>query len=214
MSRLPRAFYQRDTLQVAHDLLGARLVRTIDGRRVSGIVVEAEAYVGEDDLACHAARGRTARTEVMYGPPGHAYVYFIYGMYYCLNVVTESEGFPAAVLIRSLRPDEGVDVMRARRPGREDRELANGPGKLCVALNIDRRHNGLDLTTSRELFLETAESFPDASIATSPRVGIDVPGWAMDTPWRFYLAGSPFVSAPRSRGPFTVSRRTRREREA
>jgi DNA-3-methyladenine glycosylase len=198
VTRLSPAFFERDTLQVAKDLLGCRLVRIDDGQRLSGLIVEAEAYIGEDDRACHAARGRTPRTRVMYGLPGRSYVYFVYGMYHCLNVVTEREGFPAAVLIRALEPQEGFEVMRRRRGGRPDRELTNGPGKLCQALGIDARLNGVDLTVHDRLYLERGEPVPPEQIAVSPRVGINVQGWAADVPWRAFVAGSPFVSGYRS----------------
>ncbi len=199
MEKLDVSFYDRDTLQVARDLLGKRLVRVIDGRRLSGLIVEGEAYVGEADQASHAAHGRTSRTEVMYGPPGRAYIYFIYGMYWCLNVVTGRAGFPAAILIRGLEPREGLDVMRARRPGRPDHELTNGPGKLCVALDIDRRLNGVDLTQSDVLFVEDDAPPEPARIATSPRIGINGNlGQAAVVPWRVYLAGNRFVSAQKA----------------
>jgi len=199
MGRLSPSFFSRDTLEVARDLLGQRLVRVVNGCRLSGRIVEAEAYVGEDDLACHAARGRTRRTEVMYGPPGRAYIYFIYGMYYCLNVVTEREGFPAAVLIRALEPEEGIETMRVHRHVGGDLDLTSGPGKLCAALQIDRRLNGVDLCDDGELFLEEGEPVPPERIATSTRIGIKVPGWATEVPWRVYVSDSPFVS-PVKRG--------------
>lgn len=142
--KLPRRFYDRDTLLVARELLGKRLVRVLRGKRLSGIIVETEAYIGEEDKASHAARGRTLRNQVMYGPPGHAYIYFVYGMHYCLNVVAEREGFAAAVLLRALVPQEGDEDMLRRRSGRKD-TLADGPAKLCQALAIDRRLNGMDL---------------------------------------------------------------------
>lgn len=193
-SILQPSFFSRDTLRVARDLLGRRLVRVINGQRVSGLIVEAEAYIGEDDLACHAARGRTARTEVMYGPAGRSYVYFIYGMYHCLNVVTEQAGFPAAVLIRGLEPQEGLDIMRQYRSGRSDRELANGPGKLCLALDIDKRLNGIDLTSHPDLFIEEGEPVSNDNVATSPRIGINLSGTASEIPWRVYVRGNPYVS--------------------
>jgi DNA-3-methyladenine glycosylase len=194
VTRLPSTFFERNTLQVARDLLGQRLVRVVDGHRLSGLIVEAEAYIGENDLACHASRGRTPRTEVMFGPPGRAYIYFIYGMYYCLNVVTEPEGFPAAVLIRALEPEDGRECMRERRSGRPDRELLSGPGKLCAALDIDKRLNHVDLTQDDRLFLEIGPPVDAARVTASPRIGINIPGEASEQPWRFYLADSPFVS--------------------
>ena len=192
--RLGRDFYRRSTLTVARELLGQRLVRVVDGQRLSGIIVEVEAYIGEDDAACHAACGRTQRNEVMYGPPGHAYVYFIYGMHHCLNVVTEEEGFPAAVLIRALEPLEGLEIMRRHRAGKPDRELTNGPAKLCQAMAIDRGFNGVDLCTGEALFIEKGRMVGQEEIRTSPRIGIKADEVARNVPWRFYLQGNEFVS--------------------
>ena len=194
MNRLKRDFYRRDTLTVARELLGQRLVRIVDGQHLSGRIVEVEAYIGEDDAACHAACGRTPRNEVMYGPPGHAYVYFIYGMHHCLNVVTEEEGFPAAVLVRAIEPLEGLEIMRRHRPGKPDGELTNGPAKLCQALAINRSFNGVDLCTSETLFIEKGQRMTEEEIATSPRIGIKADELARSVPWRFYLKGSAFVS--------------------
>lgn len=142
---LPPSFYNRPVLQVARELLGARLVRRLDGQRLSGIIVETEAYRGEDDLACHARAGRTPRTAVMYGPPGRAYVYFTYGMHWLLNCVSEAEGYPAAVLIRAILPLEGREIIATRRAGRPEREWCSGPARLCAALAVDGRMNGVDL---------------------------------------------------------------------
>lgn len=189
MARLPRDFYQRSTLLVARDLLGKRLVRIYRGQRLSGLIVETEAYIGEDDGASHAARGKTRRNAVMYGPAGHAYVYFTYGMHFCLNLVTEGEGFPAAVLLRALVPSEGIDTMRRRRNGRE---LADGPAKLCQALAIDKRFNGDDVVESPLLFLEAGLEVGLQQVRSGPRIGI--PGadpQAKVRPWRFWVA-SPF----------------------
>ena len=194
MDRLRRDFYQRSTLTVARELLGQRLVRVVDGQRLSGLIVEVEAYIGEDDAACHAACGRTPRNEAMYGPPGHAYVYFIYGMHHCLNVVTEEEGFPAAVLVRALEPLEGLDIMHRHRSGRPDRELTNGPAKLCQALAIDRGFNRVDLCTGEVLFIEEGRMVAQEEVGTSPRIGIKADELAMSVPWRFYLQGNAFVS--------------------
>ena len=154
MIRLPRAFYERDSATVARALLGQRVVRVLDDQRVSGLICETEAYGGADDQASHAYR-RTPRSAIMYGPPGYAYVYFIYGMHFCLNAVTEADGQPGAVLIRAIVPDEGVAIMRSRRgrvsghSERSDRGLTDGPGKLCQALGIARAQNGIDLTDER-----------------------------------------------------------------
>ena len=194
MTRLGRDFYQQPTLQMARDLLGKRLVQVLNGLRLSGLIVETEAYIGEADKACHASRGRTPRTEVMYGPPGHAYVYFIYGMHHCFNVVTEQEGFPAAVLIRALEPLEDLEWMRRHRPGRPDDELTNGPGKLCAALAIDRTLNGVDLCTSQVFFIEEGQTIADEAIATSSRIGIRSDEVARSRPWRFYIKGNRCVS--------------------
>lgn len=194
MDRLRRDFYKQSTLTVARELLGQRLVRVLDDQRISGLIVEVEAYIGEDDAACHAARGRTPRNEVMYGPPGHAYVYFIYGMHHCLNVVTEEKGFPAAVLIRALEPLEGLEIMRRHRPGRPDGELTNGPAKLCQALAIGRGFNGVDLCTSESLFIKEGRTVAQEEIEASPRIGIKADKVAVSVPWRFYLRGNDFVS--------------------
>lgn len=187
--RLGRDFYAHDTLQVARELLGKRLVRVIDKERLSGLIVETEAYIGEEDRACHASRGRTPRTEVMYGPPGHAYIYFIYGMYHCLNVVTDRVGFPAAVLIRGIRPQEGIEYMRRNRGFPPKGELTNGPGKLCQALAIDQTLNGLDLSQSDLLFIEEAAEVDPGEIEVTPRIGIRADEVAKRRPWRFLLGG-------------------------
>ena len=174
---------------MARDLLGQRLVRLeADGGRSSGRIVEAEAYIGEADLACHARAGRTARTAVMYGPPGHAYVYFTYGMHWMLNLVTEREGFPAAVLLRALWPEEGLEVMRQRR-GAPDHILADGPAKLCRALAVDRALNGHDLCApDAALFLEPAPLPPDARVVTGPRIGLgNTPQPWKSVAWNFRL---------------------------
>jgi len=194
MIRLDRNFYYQPTLQMARDLLGKRLMRVLNDQRLSGLIVETEAYIGEADKACHASRGRTPRTEVMYGPPGHAYVYFIYGMHHCFNVVTEEEGFPAAILIRALEPLEGLEWMRRHRPGRSDGQLTNGPGKLCAALAVDRTLNGVDLCTSQVFFIEEGRTVADEEVATSPRIGIRSDEVARSRPWRFYIQGNRCVS--------------------
>ena len=194
-SRLGRTCFARDTLAVARGLLGQRLVRVLDGVRLSGRIVEVEAYVGEEDQASHARCGRTARNAPMYGPAGHAYVYFIYGMHHCLNVVTEREGYPAAVLVRALEPLEGIETMRARRGGVADVQLANGPARLCQALEIDRRFDGADLCAPEALlFLEEDALVPDEAAASGPRIGVRGDELARAVPWRFYVRASPCVS--------------------
>jgi DNA-3-methyladenine glycosylase len=184
---LPRSFYLRPTLDVARDLLGRTLVRVLDGQRLAGRISEVEAYIGEDDLASHAARGLTPRNRAMYGHGGLAYVYLIYGMYHCLNVVTEAEGFPAAALIRGMQPLEGVAAMQANRAGRPGAGLADGPAKLCQALAIDRRLDGHDLTAGVGLWLEPGEPAPDSVIAATARVNVGGDQHARTIPWRFVL---------------------------
>jgi DNA-3-methyladenine glycosylase len=195
--RLSRDFFAQDTLTVARLLLGKRLVRRLDGQRLSGRIVEAEAYIGGDDLGCHASVGRTARNDVMFGPPGHAYVYFTYGMHWMFNVVTEAEGFPAAVLVRALEPLEGLAVMERNRKGCAGFDLCSGPAKLAQALQITRALNGADLCARRgaDLWLEDALPIPDDQVATGPRIGLNsVPEPWLSKPWRFRVAASPFVS--------------------
>ncbi len=192
---LDRDFFTRDTLTVARELLGQRLVRVLDGKRLAGRIVEVEAYVGEGDQASHAHCGATRRNAPMYGPPGHAYVYFIYGMHYCLNVVTEQEGYPAAVLIRALEPLEGIEAMRARRGDRPDVQLTSGPARLCQALEIDRRFDGADLCAPDALLLlEKDAAVPDEAIATGPRVGVRGDEIALTVSWRLYVRDSRYVS--------------------
>lgn len=184
MARLARAFFDRETPVVARALLGQRLVRVLAGQRLSGLIVETEAYGGLDDQASHAFR-RTPRSAIMYGPAGHAYVYFIYGMHFCLNAVTEADGRPGAVLIRAVAPQEGLALMRSRRGAVPDRRLADGPGKLCCAFAIGRSQNGLDLTTSAELFIEAGAAAPEAQIVATPRIGVRGDASARDRLWRF-----------------------------
>lgn len=191
---LARSFYLRPTLEVARDLLGRILVRELDGQRLAGRISEVEAYVGEDDLASHAARGLTPRNRAMYGHGGLAYVYLIYGMHHCLNVVTEVEGFPAAVLIRGIQPLEGAAAMQANRGGRPLPSLADGPAKLCQALAIDRRLDGHDLTAGAGLWLEPGEPAPDSAVAATPRVNVGGDHHARTIPWRFVLQASPEIS--------------------
>jgi len=189
VERLPRQFFDRPTLQVARELLGMRLVRLEDGQRLSGRIIEAEAYRGEEDQGCHAYHGRTPRTQVMYGPPGHAYVYFTYGMHWMLNFVVEAEGFPAAILIRTIHPVEGIDIMAARRASQPPQHWTDGPAKICQALNIDRKLNGCDLCApDSELFVEYDGPIPDASATIGPRVGLySVPEPWKSIPWRFVV---------------------------
>jgi DNA-3-methyladenine glycosylase len=186
--KLPRRFYQRPTIRVARELLGKRLVRNCHGRRLSGIIVETEAYLGVKDAAAHSFGGRRSpRNEAMYGEGGHAYVYLIYGMHFCLNAVTRRADQPEAVLIRALAPCEGLELMRAFRKVKKDRDLANGPGKLCAALQIKRSCNGADLT-GEELFIEDAGiKVKRSQISAGPRIGVDYAGAAAKWPLRFRI---------------------------
>ena len=185
---LSRMYFNRPTLSVARSLIGKYLVRSINGRMLAGKIVEVEAYVGPQDKACHASKGRTQRTEVLFGPPGVAYVYLIYGMYHCLNVVTEREEFPSAILIRAIEIDG---------------ELIDGPGRLCRALQIDRCLNRVDLTTCESLWFEDRGILVErGDVGAHPRVGVDYAGEWAKKPWRFRLRT---VTAP------TRTRRTKKQ---
>jgi DNA-3-methyladenine glycosylase len=183
MERLPESFFVRDATTVARELLGQVLVHVHRGVRHAGRIVETEAYVGEHDLACHASKGRTARTEVLYGPPGRAYVYLIYGMYHCVNVVVEPEGVAAAVLVRGVEPLEGI----APEAG------TDGPGKLCRAMHITLAQNRADLCGDA-LFLIPADPVPPRRIVRGPRVGVDYAGEWAKKPLRFWEKDNPYVS--------------------
>jgi DNA-3-methyladenine glycosylase len=183
---LPRAFYDRPALTVARDPLGTVLVHEVGGVRRAGTIVEVEAYLGVRDLASHASKGRTARTDVMFGPPGHAYVYLIYGMHHCLNVVCDRDGRASAVLLRALAPIAGIP------PGLR----TDGPGRLTRALGITRAHNRLDLCGG-QLFVAAGRAVPPAAVARGPRIGVEYAGdWAAK-PYRFWVRGSQHVSRPR-----------------
>lgn len=198
ISPLARSFFNAPPEDVSRRLLGKLLVRSSGKMRLAGRIVETEAYLGEHDPAAHAASGRTARNAVLYGPPGHAYVYSIYGLHYCLNVSCLPEGLPGCVLIRALDPMEGLDAMRANRRMTGDfapRLLTSGPGKLCQALGITRAaDNGADLTDSRSTLGMYQDDFTCGEIRITPRIGI---GKAADLPLRFFLAGNGCVSASR-----------------
>lgn len=197
--RLPRAFYSHpDVVTVARRLLGQLLVVPTRRGRVSGIIVETEAYRGPEDRASHAYGGRrTLRTETMYARGGTAYVYFVYGMYHQFNVVTGVADVPHAVLVRALEPVEGLALMRRRRDGGPLHGLTSGPGKLCIALGIDRRLDRADLL-GENIWIEARPPVPARAISAGPRVGIDyAEAWA-DRPWRFWLRDNPFVSRVRS----------------
>jgi DNA-3-methyladenine glycosylase len=194
---LPRSFYDRPTLVVARELLGTVLLHRVGRSVVSGIIVETEAYIGEDDPACHASRGPTQRNAPLYGPAGHVYVYLNYGMHYLVNAVTEGEGSPAAVLIRALQPLEGVSGMRRRRArgdGLAECDLCRGPGNLTRALGISLTQNLADLAHGALVIEDRGMTIADVS--RGPRVGIRV---GVERPWRFWATGHPAVSGPRPR---------------
>jgi len=191
---LPRAFYQHGVLVLARAVLGRRLVHDTPQGRAAGIVVEVEAYRGADDPASHAYRGPTARNATMFGPAGHAYVYFTYGMHYCLNLVAGPPGRALAVLIRALEPVEGLDLMRRRRGVEAAERLARGPGCVTQALGIGRGEDGLDLTRGPLWLADDPPRRGGHRIASGPRIGIRV---ATERPWRWWLEGNRCVSGPR-----------------
>ena len=195
-----RSFFRRDTVTLARALLGQTMVRTLRGKRLSGVIVEVEAYLGIPDRAAHTHDGRrTPRNEVMWGEAGHAYVYFTYGMHHCVNVVARRDGIPEAVLIRALQPVEGIEIMARHRPAaRRETDLCSGPAKLCQALRIDRTLNGTDLTRPGPLIIERTRSrpFPSRRITVSKRIGVDYAGEWANKPLRFHLQANPHVSRP------------------
>lgn len=187
MKPLPESFYARDTVEVARDLIGKTLVRLEGKQRISGIIVETEAYRGEEDLACHCRVGRTPRTEIMYGPAGRAYVYLIYGMYWLLNIVTEGDGRPGAVLVRAIEPFEGLETIARRREGQPRKNWTDGPGKLSRALNILGDLNGSNICSAEgPLFVAPGKDISPKIIQSGPRVGLDtVPEPWRSKAWRF-----------------------------
>lgn len=188
---LPRAFYERETEVVAREMLGTVLECETDDGIASGVIVETEAYIGEHDLACHAAAGRTARTEALYGPPGTSYVYFIYGMYWCFNAVTRTEGLPSAVLVRAIEPRDGMALMHKRRPRvKSEVDLTNGPGKLCTALGITGSMSAKSLQR-KPLLIREGEPVGDDKVEVTTRIGITK---CADWPLRWIVAGNRYVS--------------------
>ncbi|MBS3781910.1 MAG: DNA-3-methyladenine glycosylase [Candidatus Thermoplasmatota archaeon] len=192
--KLERQFYRRDTEKVAEDLLGKHLVRISPEGKTVGKIVETEAYLGEEDPASHSYQGgKTERTRVMFGPPGYAYVYMIYGMYYCLNAVTGQEKEPEGVFVRALEPLEGLDLMKERRGLKDKSELTNGPGKLCMAMDIDKQLNGADLCGDK-LYIARSERPENLDIKKARRINIDYAGKAKEWKLRFFIKGNPYVS--------------------
>ncbi len=195
--KLQREFYTRsNVLLIARQLLGCKLVLPLaDGSRVCGMIVETEAYVGPEDKASHAYNNRrTARTETMFATGGTAYVYFIYGMYYQFNVVTNRANVPHAVLLRALEPLEGIERMRERRPVKRERDLTSGPGKLCQALGLDRSFDGADLTGERVWIEAPEKKIGPRQIVSGPRIGIDYAEEYKEKPWRFWIKDNLYVS--------------------
>ena len=191
MKALPRKFYARNTPIAAEELLGKHLVRHTLGSKIVGRIVEVEAYGGNDDPGSHACRGMTPRNQLMFGEGGFAYVYFVYGMHYCFNVVTEKQDVPGAVLIRALEPIKGIEIMKKNRGNSNVFNLTNGPGKLTKAMNITGKQNGLDLTKSKELFICKPEETEKFEVVSANRIGIKV---GVDKPWRLYTKNNIFVS--------------------
>ncbi|MDR9468859.1 DNA-3-methyladenine glycosylase [Marinospirillum sp.] len=192
---LQRDFYARPSLEVAQDLLGCLLVRQLDsGQTLAARIVDLEAYIGQEDTACHASKGRTPRTEVMFGEPGHAYVYLIYGLHHLLNLVTEEAGQPCGLMLRALEPVHNCEVMREIRPVK-GRNLCNGPGKLTRALDVDRQFNRWDLCSGQQLWVAPRPAPLTEPVGRGPRVGIDYADQKdREAPWRFWLEGNPWVS--------------------
>lgn len=172
---LKRNFYSKNTLYVAKNLLGCILVRKIGKKEIRGTITETEAYVGLDDLASHASRGRTPRTELMFGEAGHTYVYLVYGMYHCLNIVTEKKNFPSAILIRAVKIDDA------------EYKKTNGPGKICKFMQIDRELNGVDITMGKKIWIEKGKRVDESKIKTSKRIGVAYAKHSAEYPWRFLL---------------------------
>ncbi len=194
---LPRSFYDRPSLTVARDMLGKVLVREHpEYGRLSARIVEAEAYIGPQDKACHGRFGLTEHNKVLFGAPGHAYIYLIYGRYSCLNIKTERTGFPADVFIRACEPIEGIEAMERLRDGKAKklRSLTSGPGRLCMALGIAPALNGIDVCAKGPLYIEEAGREEKFSVVQTKRIGVEYAGEYADKPWRFYIEGNPYVS--------------------
>ena len=191
---LDQSFFTRDALRVARDLLGKKLVRALNGQQLSGLIVETEAYLAEADSANHAAKGRTPRNSVMFEAGGIAYVYFVYGMHYMLNVVTGDAGKPCAVLLRAIQPVDGLKTMQTLR-GNKTKHLTDGPARLCQALSVDKTFNRWDLTQGDRLWIEDAPAVPPEQVIAGPRIGIAYASpEAQQAPWRFWLQDNAYVS--------------------
>ena len=189
--RPERSFFERDAVTVARELIGCRLVRKSPDGVTSAIIVETEAYMGEIDDAAHTYKGKTERVRALFGPKGHAYIYLIYGMYCCLNISAGEENKPQCVLIRALEPENGIEIMKSRRKTDKLKNLCSGPGKLCMAMDIDRSLYGEDMTAGDTLYIELCQK---RNTAASKRIGIDYAEKCRDMPWRFTDPESPYVS--------------------
>lgn len=192
MNILNTSFYSHSTVEVAQKLLGKILVHEVNGNRIAGIIVETEAYVSLNDPASHAFKGQTPRNAPLFGPVGHSYVYFVYGIHFCFNIVAKDESEPAGgILIRALEPTEGIDRMMLNRKNDRLRDLTNGPGRLTQALEIGKKQNGLGLIKENSLYVEDAPAVPHSEIVAGPRIGIKE---GLEHQWRFYIAHNQFVS--------------------
>lgn len=212
MAPLPLSFYARPSPEVARDLLGCLLVRRLGNATLVGRIVETEAY-GEEDPASHSFRGKTPRTQVMFGRAGHLYVYFTYGMHFCMNVVTGKEGEGSAVLLRAAEPLRGVEIMKGLRGQSDARLLCSGPARLTQAFAVERDANGLDLVQGREMFVAAGAPVDDQDVEVGPRVGIRL---AAERPWRFHEAGNAYVSkapSPAARSGYSPSKEARADRD-
>ena len=194
MEKLERSFYERETLDVARELLGTYIVHeTVEGK-TSGKIVEVEAYIGSIDAACHAYQNKcTNRTKIMFGEGGHAYIYLIYGIHYCMNIVSNKTNYPEAILIRAVEPIEGLDLMAKRRGTDNLLNLCSGPGKLCIAMGISKAQNEIDLC-GEKLYLISGDVVAKELIVSTPRINIDYAGEARNFLWRFIIKDNPFVS--------------------
>lgn len=191
---LPQKFYNRDTLKVAQDLLGKFLIRKIGNKQLVGMITETEGYCGSNDLASHASKGKTPRTEIMFGNPGYSYIYLIYGMYNCLNIVTEHKNYPAAVLIRSIEPIEGIEYMKKQRKTDNELNLTTGPGKLCQAFQIDKKLNNKAVFKKGLIWVEDRGNLKSSQIIKAKRVGIYYAKEYRDKLWRFYIKDNIYIS--------------------
>ena len=193
--KLPRAFYARETITVAQELIGKIIVRHIDGNTIAGRIIETEAYRGRDDAASHAYRGKTTRNRPLFGTPGHSYVYFIYGMHWLFNIAAHAEGTPGGILIRAVEPVKGIHIMQHFRGKESLKNLTNGPARLAQAFNINRDDNEIDLVTNNELYLVEGSLKTGETITAGPRIRVPGDDLALTRPWRFRIDNHPYISS-------------------